>query len=104
MTMLTPRTPEKLAPPGRGTRTRTRTRRERKAAELEARTRLAADRLIEVGARPGAQVLGDLDATRDGLTRVEAAARLERHGANVVAQERAPRWYAQLAKAYANRS
>ncbi|MGO4633392.1 magnesium-translocating P-type ATPase [Streptomyces sp. 2RAF24] len=95
MTMLTP---EKLAPPGRGTRTR----RERKAAELEARTRRAGERLIEVGARPGDLVLRDLAATRNGLTHAEAAARLERHGPNTVAQERAPRWYVQLAKAYAN--
>ncbi|MFE1550088.1 magnesium-translocating P-type ATPase [Streptomyces sp. NPDC058718] len=98
MPMLTPRTPRKLAPPGRGTPTR----RERKAAELEAGTRRVGDRLIEVSARPGDRVLRDLAATRNGLTRAEAATRLERHGPNVVAQERAPRWYGQLAKAYAN--
>ncbi|MEU9997743.1 magnesium-translocating P-type ATPase [Streptomyces sp. NPDC050848] len=98
MTMITPRLPEKLAPPGRDARTR----RERKAAELEARTRLVGDRLIEISARPGDRVLRDFAATRNGLTHVEAASRLERHGPNVVAQERAPRWYVQLAKAYAN--
>ncbi|MEV7282224.1 magnesium-translocating P-type ATPase [Streptomyces sp. NPDC093111] len=95
MTMLTP---EKLAPPGRGVRTR----RERKAAELEARTRRVGERLVEIAARPGDLVLRDLSATRNGLTHAEAAARLERHGPNTVAQERAPRWYVQLAKAYAN--
>ncbi|MCX5155660.1 magnesium-translocating P-type ATPase [Streptomyces sp. NPDC054949] len=95
MTMLTPRTPTKLAPPGRA-------RRERKAAELEARTRLVGERLVDLSARPGDQVLRDLSAGRHGLTHDEAALRLERHGPNVVARERAPRWYAQLAKAYAN--
>lgn len=95
MTMLTPRTPTKLAPPGRA-------RRERKAAELEARTRLVGERLADLSARPGDQALRDLSAGRHGLTHDEAALRLERHGPNVVARERAPRWYAQLAKAYAN--
>ncbi|MCX4783308.1 magnesium-translocating P-type ATPase [Streptomyces sp. NBC_01264] len=95
MTMLTPRTPTKLAPPGRA-------RPERKAAELEARTRIVGERLAEVSARPGVQVLQEVDASRNGLTHTEAALRLERHGSNVVAQEPAPRWYVQLAKAYAN--
>ncbi|MEU9799806.1 magnesium-translocating P-type ATPase [Streptomyces sp. NPDC051000] len=95
MTLLTPRTPTKLAPPGR-------TRRERKSAELEARTRLVGERLADLSARPGDQVLRDLRATRHGLTHDEVSLRLERHGPNVVARERAPRWYAQLAKAYAN--
>ncbi|MFE4633247.1 magnesium-translocating P-type ATPase [Streptomyces sp. NPDC056773] len=95
MTMLTPRTPTKLAPPGRA-------RRERKAAELEARTRLVGERLAGISARPGIEVLQSVDASRNGLTHTEAALRLERHGPNVIAQERAPRWYAQLAKAYAN--
>ncbi|WP_327303879.1 magnesium-translocating P-type ATPase [Streptomyces sp. NBC_01298] len=95
MTMLTPRTPTKLAPPGRA-------RRERKTAELEARTRVVGERLAEVSARPGVQVLQEVDASRNGLTHTEAALRLERHGSNVIAQERAPRWYVQLAKAYAN--
>ncbi|MFD6986455.1 cation-transporting P-type ATPase, partial [Streptomyces sp. NPDC059956] len=95
MTMLTPRTPTKLAPPGRA-------RRERKTAELEARTRVVGERLAEISARPGVRVLQDVDASRNGLTHAEAALRLERHGSNVIAQERAPRWYVQLAKAYAN--
>lgn len=90
-----PRTPTKLAPPGNG-------RRERKAAELESRTRLAGERLAGFGARPCALVLQELSATRSGLTHAEAALRLERHGANVVAHERAPRWWAQLAKAFWN--
>ncbi|QHC24792.1 magnesium-translocating P-type ATPase [Streptomyces sp. GS7] len=89
-------TPEKLAPPGR------RPRRERKAAELAARTRLVADRLAEVSARPADQVLQDLGSTPAGLTYGEAVARLERDGANVIAQENAPRWYVQLAKAFWN--
>lgn len=95
MTMLTPRTPTKLAPPGRA-------RRERKAAELEARTRVVGEQLAEFSARPGAQVLQDLSATRNGLTHGEASLRLERTGANVIARERAPRWWFQLAKAYWN--
>ncbi|WP_030863121.1 magnesium-translocating P-type ATPase [Streptomyces sp. NRRL F-2747] len=95
MTMLTPRTPTKLAPPGKG-------RRERKAAELETRTRLAGEQLTGFSARPGASVLQELGATRSGLTHAEAALRLERHGANVVAHERAPRWWFQLAKAFWN--
>jgi Mg2+-importing ATPase len=95
MTMLTPRTPTKLAPPGRG-------RRERRAAELEARTRAVGERLVAIGAAPVTTALQSVDASRDGLTRAEAALRLERHGPNTVAQERAPRWFVQLAKAYAN--
>ncbi|MFE2289193.1 magnesium-translocating P-type ATPase [Streptomyces sp. NPDC059443] len=95
MTMLTPRTPTKLAPPGKA-------RRERKAAELEARTRIVGERLAEVSARPGVQVLQEVDASPAGLTHTEAALRLERHGANVVAHERAPLWFVQLAKAYWN--
>ncbi|WP_243878876.1 cation-transporting P-type ATPase [Streptomyces sp. KS 21] len=95
MTMLTPRTPARLAPPGRG-------RRERKAAELESRTRRAGEQLAGFSARPGAQVLQDLSAAPGGLTHAEAALRLERHGANVVAHERAPRWWVRLAKAFRN--
>ncbi|MFE2240990.1 magnesium-translocating P-type ATPase [Streptomyces virginiae] len=95
MTMLTPRTPAKLAPPGRS-------RRERKAAELESRNRLAGERLAGISAGPGVRALQSVDASPDGLTRAEAALRLERHGANVVAHERAPRWYVQLAKAFWN--
>ncbi|KOU92356.1 magnesium ABC transporter ATPase [Streptomyces sp. XY58] len=93
--MLTPRTPAKLAPPGRS-------RRERKAAELESRTRLAGERLAGISAGPGVRALQSVDASLGGLTRAEAALRLERHGANVVARERAPRWYVQLAKAFRN--
>ncbi|MFD3539368.1 magnesium-translocating P-type ATPase [Streptomyces sp. NPDC058662] len=95
MTMLTPRTPVKLAPPGRP-------RRERRAAELESRTRLVGERLAEAGARSAVQVLQQVDTSRAGLTRAEAALRLERHGANTVARERAPRWFVQLAKAFCN--
>ncbi|MEU9715436.1 magnesium-translocating P-type ATPase [Streptomyces sp. NPDC047976] len=95
MTMLTPRTPAKLAPPGRG-------RRERKAAELEAATRLAGERLAAISASPAVRVLQDADTSRSGLTHAEAARRLERHGPNVVAQERTPLWTTQLAKAFCN--
>ncbi|MGW6842234.1 magnesium-translocating P-type ATPase [Streptomyces sp. NPDC054958] len=95
MTMLTPRTPTTLAPPGPS-------RRERKAAELQARTRLVGERLADISARSGVQVLQEVDASPAGLTHAEAALRLERHGANTVAHERAPRWYVQLAKAYGN--
>lgn len=83
MTMLTPRTPAELAPPGRS-------RRERRAAELQARTRLVGERLAGISARSGVQVLQEVDASPAGLTHAEAALRLERHGANVVAHERAP--------------
>ncbi|MFF4010476.1 magnesium-translocating P-type ATPase [Streptomyces sp. NPDC001717] len=95
MTMLTPRTPTKLAPPGR-------TRRERKTAELESRTRLVGERLAATSARPRALVLQDVDSSLDGLTHAEAALRLEHHGANTVAQERTPAWFVQLGKAYWN--
>lgn len=95
MTMLTPRSPSTLAPPGRD-------RRERKAAELERRTRLVAVRLTEAATRPVAEVLEGLGATPEGLSRAEAAHRLELHGRNEVAGERAPRWPRRLAKAYAN--
>ncbi|MFI1796639.1 magnesium-translocating P-type ATPase [Streptomyces sp. NPDC020379] len=88
-------TPQKLAPPGRG-------RRDRKAAELEARTREAGDRLARYSSLPGSQVLQDVRATAQGLRHDEATHRLERHGANVVAHERAPRWFTQLAKAFVN--
>ncbi|MFD7335130.1 magnesium-translocating P-type ATPase [Streptomyces violascens] len=97
MTMLTPTpTPEKLAPPGR------RGRRERRAAELEARTRVVGERLGAIAAQPTAHVLKDYGVGRDGLCQAEALDRQERHGLNTVAQEPAPRWYAQLARAYAN--
>ncbi|MFF4368077.1 magnesium-translocating P-type ATPase [Streptomyces sp. NPDC001594] len=95
MTMLTPRTPAKLAPPGR-------TRRERKAAELESATRLAGERLVAVSASPAARVLQDVDTSHGGLTHGEAVRRLGLHGPNTVAQERAPHWTAQLAKAFCN--
>ncbi|MFI9604154.1 magnesium-translocating P-type ATPase [Streptomyces sp. NPDC052043] len=88
-------TPERLAPPGR-------TRRERRTAELEARTRAAGARLAAISRRPAAQVLNDTVSDGPGLTHAEAAARLERDGANVIAHERTPRWYVQLAKAYGN--
>ncbi|MFF2925664.1 magnesium-translocating P-type ATPase [Streptomyces celluloflavus] len=88
--------PEKLAPPGR------RPRRERKAAELEARTRVVADRLAEISGRPAERVLQDLHASAAGLTHESAVDRLARDGANVIAQERAPRWYVQLGKAFWN--
>ncbi|MFE9631441.1 magnesium-translocating P-type ATPase [Streptomyces sp. NPDC006463] len=95
MTMLTPRTPAKLAPPGRS-------RRERAAAELEARTRTVGERLAEVSSQPVVRVLQSVDASPNGLTHAEAALRLERHGSNVIAQERAPRWFVQLGKAFWN--
>ncbi|MEV4926083.1 magnesium-translocating P-type ATPase [Streptomyces roseoverticillatus] len=91
-TTLTPRKP---APPGR-------TRRDRKAAELEARTRAAGDRLVRISGRPAAQVLHDSRATPHGLRQDDAELRLARDGANVVAHDTGPRWYAQLAKAFRN--
>lgn len=91
-------TPQKLAPPGRTPGTR----RERKAAELEARTRTVAERLAAISAQPAAQVLQNHRSTAQGLRQDEAAERLERHGANTVEQERAPRWFVQFAKAFWN--
>ncbi|MFD7662039.1 magnesium-translocating P-type ATPase [Streptomyces sp. NPDC059788] len=90
-------TPEKLAPPGRRPR-----RREQKAAELAARTRAAGEYLAAISARPATRVLHDLRTGRDGLLHEDAVARLHRDGPNVVAHERAPRWYVQLAKAFWN--
>lgn len=95
MTMLTPRSPAKLAPPGR-------TRRERKAAELETATRLAGERLAAISARPVVQVLQEADTSRGGLTHGEAVRRLGLHGPNTIARERAPLWPVQLAKAFCN--
>ncbi|MFD5417733.1 magnesium-translocating P-type ATPase [Streptomyces sp. NPDC127069] len=95
MTMLTPRTPATLAPPGR-------TRRERRAAELEAATRLVGERLADISARPAVEVLQETDTSHGGLTHGEAVRRLGLHGPNMVAQERAPHWTAQLAKAFWN--
>ncbi|MEV7413763.1 magnesium-translocating P-type ATPase [Streptomyces sp. NPDC089919] len=95
MTMLTPRTPNTLAPPGQG-------RRERRAAELAARTRAVGERLAAVNDHSEVQVLQHVDAGRTGLTHDEAARRLERHGPNAVAQQRAPHWGVQLAKAFWN--
>ncbi|WHM40128.1 magnesium-translocating P-type ATPase [Streptomyces sp. BPTC-684] len=95
MTMLTP---EKIAPPGRGLPGR----RERKAAELEARTRAAGERLVSISARPASLVLKDLDADRAGLGQAEVLDRQERFGPNVVAHEKTPNWLVQLARAYAN--
>ncbi|GGX61827.1 magnesium-translocating P-type ATPase [Streptomyces hiroshimensis] len=88
-------TPGKLAPPGR-------TRRERKTAELEARTRAAGDRLARISGWPAAQVLQDTRATPHGLRQEDAELRLARDGANVVAHDTGPRWYARLAKAFWN--
>ncbi|MFE6686247.1 magnesium-translocating P-type ATPase [Streptomyces sp. NPDC057743] len=88
-------TPTKLAPPGRN-------RRDRKAAELEARTRTVGERLVGFSSSPATQVLRNTDATEHGLRQDEAAERLERFGANAVAQERAPRFFVQLAKAFWN--
>ncbi|MFG2143404.1 magnesium-translocating P-type ATPase [Streptomyces sp. NPDC048696] len=95
MTMLTP---EKIAPPGRGTPGR----RERKAAELAARTRAVGARLAALSAHPASRVLKDLDADRTGLGQADVLARQERFGANVVAHEKTPGRPAQLARAYAN--
>ncbi|WP_424211279.1 magnesium-translocating P-type ATPase [Streptomyces sp. BI20] len=95
MTMTTPQIPRKLAPPGRA-------RRERKAAELTERTRTVAEHLTAQADRPTAAVLADLSVTADGLTQHEAEIRRENHGPNVVAQERAPRWWVQLALAFRN--
>ncbi|MFF5444157.1 magnesium-translocating P-type ATPase [Streptomyces sp. NPDC012888] len=95
MTMLTPRTPTPLAPPGRS-------RRERRAAELQARTRAVAGRLAGISASPTVKVLQDHDTSPHGLTDAEAARRLEAHGPNAVARERTPHWSVQLAKAFCN--
>ncbi|MGK4579796.1 magnesium-translocating P-type ATPase [Kitasatospora sp. HPMI-4] len=94
-------TPQRLAPPGSAP-TKSRTRRERKAAELQARTRAVGERLAALSARPAAEVLAELEASRHGLRFQEAARRLAEHGPNTVAQERAPHWAVQLAKAFAN--
>ncbi|MCD9140683.1 magnesium-translocating P-type ATPase [Streptomyces albireticuli] len=87
--------PRKIAPPGRN-------RREKKAAELETRTREAGQLLARYSALPGNQVLQDVRATAQGLRHDDATDRLERLGANVVAHDRGPRWYVQLAKAFWN--
>ncbi|MDG4857292.1 magnesium-translocating P-type ATPase [Streptomyces sp. T-3] len=95
MTMLTP---PKLAPPGQGVRPR----RERKAAELETRTRLVGEKLAAYSYKPAGQVLTELKADRGGLHQADVLDRQETYGPNAVAQEGAPAWYVQLAKAFAN--
>ncbi|MGW0735851.1 magnesium-translocating P-type ATPase [Streptomyces sp. NPDC002851] len=102
MSMLSPpthETHEKLAPPGRTPHPR---RRELKAAELEARTRLVGERLAALSARPVEDLLWEFEANRHGLGHADVLDRQGRYGLNVVAQERAPRWYAQLARAFWN--
>ncbi|WP_367046582.1 magnesium-translocating P-type ATPase [Streptomyces sp. Je 1-332] len=88
------------APPGENP-TRT-TPRERKAAELDARTREVGVRLAELSASPARDVLRGLGTGTRGLRQDQVLERLERHGENVVAQERAPHWTAQLAKSFRN--
>ncbi|MCF3102443.1 magnesium-translocating P-type ATPase [Streptomyces roseoverticillatus] len=97
-------TPRKLAPPGRTRRWGYRPAEGwgSKAAELEARTRAAGDRLARISGWPAAQVLQDSRATPHGLRQDDAELRLARGGANVVAHDTGPRWHAQLAKAFWN--
>ncbi|MFD3574033.1 magnesium-translocating P-type ATPase [Streptomyces sp. NPDC058644] len=76
--------------------------RERKAAELDARTREVGLRLAELSAKPAHDVLRDLGTDSRGLRQDQVLERLERHGENVVAQERAPHWTSQLAKSFRN--
>lgn len=77
-------------------------RRTRKAAELDARTREVGVRLAELSAEPARDVLRDLGTGTRGLRQDQVLERLERYGENVVAQERAPHWTAQLAKSFCN--
>ncbi|MFC7309991.1 magnesium-translocating P-type ATPase [Streptomyces monticola] len=101
MTLIMPS--EKLAPPGGHTpRPKRPKRRDRKAAELETRTRLVGERLTRLSAQPAADVMRELGSDRGGLNHAEVLDRQGRYGANVVAHERAPRWYLQLAKAFTN--
>lgn len=77
-------------------------RRERKAAELDARTREVGLHLAELSAKPARDVLRGLGTDTRGLRQDQVLERLERYGENVVAQERAPHWTAQLAKSFRN--
>ncbi|QEU90350.1 magnesium-translocating P-type ATPase [Streptomyces kanamyceticus] len=93
----------RLAPPGENPNPRTPGgRRERKAAELETRTREVGARLADFSARPARDVLRELGASTRGLRQDQVLARLERHGANAVAHEKAPHWTWQLAKSFWN--
>ncbi|MFE0170854.1 magnesium-translocating P-type ATPase [Streptomyces sp. NPDC059002] len=93
----------RLAPPGENPNPRTSGgRRERKAAELEARTREVGSKLAAFSASPARDVLRELGASTRGLRQDQVLERIERHGANVVAHERAPHWTRQLAKSFWN--
>ncbi|MFF6984442.1 magnesium-translocating P-type ATPase [Streptomyces sp. NPDC008343] len=77
-------------------------RRNRRAVETAARTRSVAARLTAVSGRPADCALEDLRVTRMGLVQEEARRRLDRHGPNLVAQQRVPHWSVQLFKSFRN--
>src|SRR5262245_66568344 len=68
-------------------------------ARLAAKRRASDDAFMtiaEASSREVDEVLAALDTSREGLTDVEAEARLARYGFNEVGHEKPPRWYAQL--------
>ncbi|MGI5491262.1 magnesium-translocating P-type ATPase [Microtetraspora malaysiensis] len=67
----------------------------------EATARIGAD-LAATASTPYQEVLRTLDSRRDGLTKREAAQRLERYGPNVVDHDRPPHWTIQLASTFKN--
>ena len=62
----------------------------------------APDLLIEIAALPADEALSRLESNRQGLTDAEVGKRRATWGRNVIAHERPPRWYALLARAFAN--
>jgi Mg2+-importing ATPase len=59
-------------------------------------------RVAEEAVRDVADVSASLVTTPEGLNRVQALVRRERHGPNEIARDKSPRWYVQLLLAYHN--
>ena len=60
----------------------------------------AFEAITDAAARDVSEVLASLGTTPDGLDRVKALVRLDRHGFNEIASEKPPRWYVQFLHAF----
>jgi Mg2+-importing ATPase len=83
---------------GRLTTRATRARQERMPAPTSDRDAT----LREIASLPTHEVLTRLDSSLDGLADIAVTLRRSHVGPNVIAQERPPRWYQQLAHAFLN--
>ena len=88
MTSIVPRAPSHAPPPQKN--------------GGRANGALADARLTELAYCDADAAFTSLDTTSNGLTDVEVLARRLRYGRNEVAHEKPPRWYAELARAFAN--